>query len=87
MQRILIWVFVLTIWHASPSYGESALGGRLASLLPKNARWAVSVVDMESGKEIMDIKYLSSFDKLRTNGLEEALVPGSLMKLFTTGAV
>src|SRR6266567_2415305 len=51
--------------------------GRLADLLPKHARWSLVVLDLQSGGEIAAMG----------NAQEEPLVPGSVAKLFVTGAV
>ena len=80
---------VFVIFYATPSFAEGVLEGRLASLLPTNARWAVSVVDMETGKEIMRAGNPPHPSPLPggERGHNEALAPGSLIKLFTTGAI
>src|SRR6266567_8448138 len=51
--------------------------GRLADLLPKHARWSLVVLDLRSGGEIAVLG----------NAREEPLIPGSVAKLFVTGAV
>src|SRR6266567_9376755 len=51
--------------------------GRLADLLPKHARWSLVVLDLRSGGEIAAMG----------NAREEPLIPGSVAKLFITGAV
>lgn len=50
---------------------------KLHDLLPRNARWALAVTDLESGREVIGIG----------SAKEEQLVPGSLVKLITSGAV
>ncbi|SRR6266568_1778533 len=57
--------------------GGAGSGGRLADLLPKHARWSLVVLDLQSGGEIAAMG----------NAQEEPLVPGSVAKLFVTGAV
>lgn len=49
----------------------------LASRLPKGARWALVVLDRESGRELLALG----------NAISVPLVPCSVMKLVTTGAV
>lgn len=56
---------------------DDALQNRLTDLLPNNARWALVVLDLRSGKEVTAVG----------NALQEPLIPGSLVKLFTAGAV
>ncbi len=51
-------------------------GGQLESQLPANARWALTVIDLKSGRETT-----------MGNADGELLTPGSLTKLFIAGAV
>lgn len=50
---------------------------RIESLLPAKAKWALVATDMETGQNIVEFG----------NALDGQLVPASLMKLLTTGAV
>lgn len=81
MFRALTSVFLLfTLLASATLAGEKKgilLEQKIAALLPANAKWALSVVDMESGTETINIG----------NSVNEAMVPGSLMKLLITGAV
>jgi D-alanyl-D-alanine carboxypeptidase len=67
----------LLVSFMSAEAGEMAGVARLARLLPRNARWGLIVQDFRSGGEI------ASFGNAR----EEPLIPGSVAKLFVTGAV
>jgi D-alanyl-D-alanine carboxypeptidase len=49
----------------------------LEPFLPDNAEWALTVIDLETGKNVVE----------SGNSQRERLVPASLMKLLTTGAV
>lgn len=49
---------------------------RMTELLPRDARWGVTVMDLKSGKEIIN-----------AGSTNESLSPASLVKLFTAGAV
>ncbi len=62
-----------------PAHAEADrdLGKLLEPYLPENAEWALSVIDLETGKELVE----------SGNSLRERLVPASLMKLLITGAV
>jgi len=79
MQSVV--VIVLLIFSAtSPVQGyepDRDLGIFLEPYLPENAEWALTVVDLETGKEVLETG----------NSLREKLVPASLMKLLITGAV
>lgn len=74
---IIIITFMLTLGPARGETEQSPVEKRLASALPPNARWALVVLDQEDGREIVSLG----------NALATPLVPGSLMKLFVTGAV
>ena len=56
---------------------HKAMEKRIESLLPAKAEWALVAIDMETGKNLVELG----------NSLDEQLVPASLMKLLTTGAV
>ena len=95
MHRVLRWLIVITIFSSTSALaGSGALEGKLATLLPKNAKWTLSVIDMNTGNEIMntgDFKGVNpppvnSFPK-RDGMSVERLIPASLVKLFVAGAV
>ena len=65
---------------AHPAYANNmnhAMERHLGQLLPAKAEWALVVIDMETGENIAALG----------TSLKEPLVPASLMKLITTGAV
>jgi D-alanyl-D-alanine carboxypeptidase len=65
---------------ACPVHGEESdrdLGKHLEPFLPKNTEWALTVIDLETGRQVVE----------SGNSLGERLVPASLMKLLVTGAV
>jgi len=61
--------------HADES--DRDLGKHLEPFLPANSEWALTVVDLETGKRVVE----------SGNSVRERLVPASLMKLLITGAV
>ncbi len=72
---ITILFFVARAAHADKAGRD--MEQRLESLLPAKARWALVVVDMKTGNPIAEYG----------NSRQARLVPASLMKLLTTGAV
>jgi D-alanyl-D-alanine carboxypeptidase len=75
-------VIVLIIFSSAtcPVHGDEPgrdLGKLLEPFLPKNTEWALTVIDLETGKQVLE----------SGNSLQERLVPASLMKLLITGAV
>ena len=65
---------------AQPAHADEihrVLEKRIESLLPEKAEWALVAIDMESGENIAEFG----------NSLGEQLIPASLTKLLTTGAV
>jgi D-alanyl-D-alanine carboxypeptidase len=77
LSTMCLAVFIIT---SHPAYAEKmnpVMERHLAELLPANAEWALVVVDMETGKNIAALG----------TSLKDPLVPASLMKLLTTGAV
>jgi len=75
-------VIVLIIFSsaACPVHGDEPdrdLGKLLEPFLPANAEWALTVIDLETGKQVVE----------SGNSLRERLIPASLMKLLITGAV
>jgi D-alanyl-D-alanine carboxypeptidase len=72
--------FITFSFIACPAHGDEYnrdLGKLLEPFLPDNAEWALSVIDLETGKQVVETG----------NSLQEKLVPASLMKLLITGAV
>lgn len=75
---LIVSLLILIVLLPGPAGAADAPAeARLASLLPKGARWALVVLDRESGRECL----------AWGNSLDTHLVPGSLVKLVTTGAV
>jgi hypothetical protein len=76
-------VFILLIFFSSnpcPVRGyepDPDLGKFLEPYLPENTGWALTVIDLETGQQLVE----------SGNSLRERLVPASLMKLLITGAV
>jgi D-alanyl-D-alanine carboxypeptidase len=65
---------------ACPVHGDESnrdLGKLLEPFLPDNTEWALTVIDLETGKQVVE----------SGNSLGERLMPASLMKLLITGAV
>jgi len=80
LQSVVVIVLIIFSSVASPVQGyepDRDLGKHLEPYLPKNAEWALTVVDLETGKQVLETG----------NSLGERLVPASLMKLLITGAV
>ncbi|MRR53921.1 MAG: hypothetical protein EG822_05330 [Deltaproteobacteria bacterium] len=80
MQSVVVIVLIIFSSTASPVQGyepDRDLGKHLEPYLPENAEWALTVVDLETGKQVLETG----------NSLRERLVPASLMKLLITGAV
>jgi D-alanyl-D-alanine carboxypeptidase len=74
---ILLVIFSSNLYPALGGEPDRDLGKFLEPYIPGNAEWALSVIDLETGKEVME----------SGNSLGERLVPASLMKLLITGAV
>ena len=103
MRRFLTWLIVLTASLALPVSSDGGLlKERLGPLVPKDAQWAVSVIDMKTGIEIMNTGDFKGVNPPHLNPLPPStgsgqagegrtksgpLVPGSLMKLFVAGAI
>jgi D-alanyl-D-alanine carboxypeptidase len=78
MSRLSVFLATLCLACAFAALPAGANdSARLAKLLPKGARWALVILDRESGRERL----------AWGNALTGHLVPGSLVKLVTTGAV
>jgi D-alanyl-D-alanine carboxypeptidase/D-alanyl-D-alanine-endopeptidase (penicillin-binding protein 4) len=77
---LLALIVALTAGHV---YGESEkvrslyINDLVKSALPPDARWSMLAADLVTGEEVV----------AAGNNKEEALVPGSIVKLFVTGAV
>jgi D-alanyl-D-alanine carboxypeptidase len=75
---LILLVALCAAWPArSSGAGAPDAEQRLARLVPAKARWSLVVLDGESGQEIAVLG----------QGADLPMVPGSLMKLFVTGAV
>lgn len=70
-------VFCCTVISVQAYENHQNMEKHLESLLPAKAQWALTAVDMQTGENIAEFG----------NSREGQLVPASLMKLFTTGAV
>lgn len=77
LSRIVLAIALVLPATAIAGKGETLrLQEKVESLLPHNARWALTVIDLATGKEIANIG----------SAKDEALIPGSLIKLLTAGA-
>lgn len=76
MRRLII-LFFLVLFIDNTASADSIPLGRLADMLPRSARWELVAVELKTGKELLRAG----------NASAEPLVPASLVKLFTTGAV
>lgn len=78
MKCILILISCL-LFISSPAsaaqHDNDTISRRLSELLPGDARWALSVVDLKSGAELV-----------ASGNTRQPLAPASLVKLITTGA-
>jgi D-alanyl-D-alanine carboxypeptidase len=73
----LLIVFSSAVCTAQGYEPDNDLGKFLEPYIPENAEWALSVIDLETGRLLAE----------SGNSLQERLVPASLMKLLITGAV
>lgn len=74
---LLAALFATTPAAAADKGGRPGVEAQLATLLPKQARWGLVVIDVATGRELAAVG----------NATAEPLIPGSLIKLFVTGAV
>lgn len=75
---ILLAIALVLPTSAIAGKGEALrLQERMNELLPSGSRWALTVISQATGKEIMSI----------VSAKDEPLIPGSLIKLITAGAV
>src|SRR5512137_2234771 len=74
---ILLIIFSSAAFPFQADEPDPDLGKFLEPYLPENTEWALSVIDLETGRQLVD----------SGNSLRERLVPASLMKLLITGAV
>jgi D-alanyl-D-alanine carboxypeptidase len=74
---ILIVIYSSAAWPLQGNEADPDLGKFLEPFIPENSEWALSVIDLETGRQLTD----------SGNSLRERLVPASLMKLLITGAV
>lgn len=80
LQGVIVIVLIILSSAAYPVQGyepDRAMGKLLETFLPDNSEWALTVVDLKTGKQVLETG----------NSLQERLVPASLMKLLITGAV
>lgn len=73
----LLLTFTATACRAQDSVPNSGPGELIEPYVPENTDWALNVVDLETGKNLISAG----------NATENNLIPASLMKLITTGAV
>jgi D-alanyl-D-alanine carboxypeptidase len=92
--KLLVLVCVLVLASTAMAAQGGFLEAKLKELLPTNADFAVSAVYMETGKKMLEINNIKtnspSPQSSPPRGEEikgQALVPASLVKLFTAGAV
>lgn len=74
---IVLIIFSSAAYPAQGGEPDRDLGKFLEPYLPENTEWALSVIDLETGEQLVE----------SGNSLRERLVPASLMKLLITGAV
>lgn len=80
LKGAVIIVLIIFSSAACPVHGDEPdrdLGKLLEPFVPENAEWALTVVDLETGRPVVE----------SGNSVRERLVPASLMKLLITGAV
>jgi serine-type D-Ala-D-Ala carboxypeptidase/endopeptidase (penicillin-binding protein 4) len=72
-----LFLCMLILFFGNSVSADEILQGRLSQLLPREVHWALVAVDLQTGREV------ASAGSARN----EPLVPASLVKLFTAGAV
>jgi D-alanyl-D-alanine carboxypeptidase len=80
LKSVVVILLIIFSSAAYPVQGDEPdrdLGKFLEPFLPENTEWALSVIDLETGEQLVE----------SGNSLRERLVPASLMKLLITGAV
>lgn len=80
LKSVVVILLIVFSSAAYPNQGDEPdrdLGKILEPFLPGNAEWALSVIDLETGEQVVNTG----------NSSQERLVPASLMKLLITGAV
>jgi D-alanyl-D-alanine carboxypeptidase len=80
LKGAIVIFLIIFSFIACPAHGDESnrgLGKLLEPFLPDNTEWALTVIDLETGKQVVE----------SGNSLREELVPASLMKLLITGAV
>jgi len=80
LKSVVVILLIFFSSAACPVQGYESdrdLGKFLEPYLPENTEWALSVIDLETGEQLVG----------SGNSLRERLVPASLMKLLITGAV
>ncbi|MRR57243.1 MAG: hypothetical protein EG824_03405 [Deltaproteobacteria bacterium] len=80
LKGVVVLFLIIFSSAACPVHGYESdrdLGKLLEPFLPDNTEWALTVIDLETGRQVLE----------SGNSLGERLVPASLMKLLITGAV
>jgi D-alanyl-D-alanine carboxypeptidase len=80
LKSVVVILLIICSTNPCPARGaepDRDLGRFLEPFLPENTEWALTVIDLETGKQVLE----------SGNSLRERLVPASLMKLLITGAV
>jgi D-alanyl-D-alanine carboxypeptidase len=80
LKGAVVMVAIIFSSAACPVRGDEPdrdLGKLLEPYLPANTGWALTVIDLETGSQVVE----------SGNSLRERLLPASLMKLLITGAV
>ncbi len=80
LKSTVVILLIIFSSAACPVHGDVPdrdLGKLLEPFLPENTEWALTVIDLETGEQVLE----------SGNSLGERLVPASLMKLLITGAV
>lgn len=80
LQCAVIITLIACSFSVCPALDTEAgqeLGKLLEPYLPDNTEWALAVLDLETGTSMIE----------SGNSVQEQLIPASLMKLLTTGAV
>lgn len=78
-SAMVVFLFIISS-AACQAHGDEPdrdMGKLLGPFMPANTEWALTVVDLETGRQVAE----------SGNSLRERLIPASLMKLLVTGAV
>ena len=80
LKSVVVILLIIFSTNPCPAQGgepDRDLGRFLEPFLPENTEWALTVIDLKTGEQVLE----------SGNSLWERLVPASLMKLLITGAV